>query len=272
MRLILSVSMIIAMFFVSCNYQQKNEQMVQKDTVCPPHSDHLVMATLWFQKSAECRALQRQTYRMAQMMLEQNLKTSTCKKKKAVVMDVDETILDNSPFEGYLIRNGLIYTLELWQKWTAKADAKLIAGAGEFIKFAKSKNVEVFYVSNRRVNEVDATLKNLKKYDLPYTDTLHTYFRTDESSKTARRNLIKKNYEILMLIGDNLTDFDDLYKTRKADSGFGDVDSTAEMFGSKYILLPNPMYGDWEKTIYGNTYKISAEQRDIVRKKSLESF
>lgn len=264
---------IIIVVITACNTSQKEKsevnQEAQKQNLL---TEHLVLATAWFQKSAEMRAIYYQTYNLAKLALTDNLQNATTDKPKAVVLDIDETVLDNSPFEVKCIETGIGYTPETWKTWTSRASAKILPGVEGFLSLAASKQVDVFYVSNRNVSELDATIKNLQKYNLPNVDSAHIFLRVEESSKTKRRNTILENYEVLLYIGDNLTDFDDLYKDRNANLGFEEVDSTQNLFGQKFIILPNPMYGEWEKALYENSYKISDSLKIIKRKEILDSF
>ncbi len=237
-------------------------------------SEHLVMATNWFQKSAEMRACFYQTFALAKYQLNDHYKNYEGKKKAAVVLDIDETILDNSPFEAHLINTSQLYSSQLWKEWTDKGIAKALPGAVEFTLFAKNLGVEVIYISNRKINELETTLQNLKNEGFPNAEKAFVFLRPIDKSgdKTERRNLVNEKYEVLLYIGDNLTDFSQLYGERDADLGFKIVDSTQHKFGNNYIILPNPTYGEWEGAIYGNDYSLSVEQKRKLRKEILEAY
>ncbi len=215
-------------------------------------NEHLVMGTLWYQRSAECRALYYQAFNIAKISLDNQLKSTKNKLPKAVVVDIDETVVDNSPFTVHCIRTGKPYTKALWKEWTDKACAKATPGSLEFLKYAASKGVEVFYISNRNVNATEPTLKNLKALGFPFADKKHFLLKTTTSDKTERRNKVAKTHDILILAGDNIGDFDVLFEDRSKDYGFHQVDSLRKMFGAKYIVLPNPMYGGWERQAFKN--------------------
>jgi 5'-nucleotidase (lipoprotein e(P4) family) len=220
---------------------QKAETMVPQE-----NQDQLLLSVLWFQKSAEMKAMYYQGYNLAQKSLAEKVKAQTSDKPKAVVMDIDETLLDNSPSEVYLIENNISFSDETWKKWVNTASAKACPGALEFTKFAESENVEVFYVTNREMpEEFDPTLRNLKNTGFPYADNAHLVLQTDASSKEERRNAIAEKYDILLFIGDNLADFDAVFDKRGPDLGFGAVADNEEKFGTDFIILPNPMYGPW---------------------------
>ncbi len=235
-------------------------------------TDQLVISVLWYQHSAEMRACYYQGYNYAKYALIEKLKiTST--KPYAVVLDIDETLLDNSPFEGKVIETGQEYSLQSWLSWTSKSKAKALPGSLEFLKFAQSRGVTLFYVSNRLAKEeLGNTIKNLQKENFPQADSAHIFLKTNTSSKTERRQIIKKRYNIALLIGDNLNDFDGIFKNRSINNGFNAVDKNKERFGIDFIILPNPMYGAWEKQIYNGTYNNSAEKRKQMRLKNIISY
>ncbi len=206
------------------------------------------MSVLWYKQSAEMKACYYQTFNFAKKLLDEKIAgEETNKLPKAVVVDVDETMLDNSPYEVELINTGIAYTSESWKAWTDKASAKALPGSLDFVKYAESKGVEVFYISNRKLNEVESTMKNLKNIGFPYADKKHILFKDQTSDKTERRANVSENYEIILLIGDNLRDFDELFKNRETNNGFDIVEENKEAFGDKFLILPNPMYGEWGK-------------------------
>jgi len=265
--------LILGIYLISCNSKTQNQK---QKTVCDSleisASEHLVDATLWFQKSAEMRALYYQCYNYAKIALDEQLKKQKEKTKNAVILDIDETVLDNSLYQSMLIKKGLSYTSETWKEWTKLAKAKALPGSVEFTNYAKSKGCEIFYVSNRDNDEKDATIKNMNNENFPFADEKHIYLRVDkESNKITRYKQIAKDYQILLFVGDNLRDFDEIFANRSNNYGFNVVDSLKNKFGDKFILLPNPMYGEWEKAIYGGTYP-NEKEKNKLRKKALQSF
>ncbi len=208
--------------------------------------DPLLLSVLWFQKSAEMKALFIQGYNIAQKSLDEKLAKKENSKQGIIIMDIDETVLDNSPSEVYLIRNGVPFSDEIWKKWVKMASAKACPGALEFVRYAQSKNIEVFYVTNRETpDELEPTIKNLTALGFPYADNAHLILKAGISSKEQRRQALAEKYDILMLIGDNLADFNVAFDIRGADLGAGEVEKQRQKFGTDYIILPNPMYGPW---------------------------
>ncbi|MBN2663376.1 MAG: 5'-nucleotidase, lipoprotein e(P4) family [Bacteroidales bacterium] len=235
----------VSLLFFSC----VEKQVVNEDVVIEQNiSDNLLNAVAWFQQSAENEACYIQAFNLAKNQLILNIKNSSTNLPKAVIVDIDETMLDNSPFEGYLIKNDLEFTSDLWSQWVQLAAAEALPGAIDFSLFAQQNNVEVFYVSNRHVDNFQPTLINLQQKGFAYADSSHVLLKSTTSDKTERRAIIAENFEIIMLIGDNLRDFDEKFKQRQTDFGKNLTSDNANLFGTKYIILPNPMYGEWQKT------------------------
>lgn len=247
----------------SCNNQNHKEEDNSnlENTQKIENSDYLINATLWVQASAEYRACCYQAWNFAKIALANNLKVAKKDKPAAVVFDLDETLLDNSYYEVYLIKNKTAYTKESWKEWTDKKCATAVPGAVEFVNYLKSIGVEIVYISNRRENELEATKANMKALGFPDIKDENYYFRTDESDKTARRNLVSEKYNIVLLVGDNLADFSGEYEKRDEKLGFDVVEKDKDLFGFYYVILPNPMYGTWEKAIPKDSLLTSTENR-----------
>jgi 5'-nucleotidase (lipoprotein e(P4) family) len=228
-----------------------------------------VWASLWQQRSAEYKALCFQAYNIARLRLDEALKQPEGK-PLAIVTDIDETILDNSPYDAQRAINNQEYDLATWKQWTAKATCDTVAGAPSFFKYAASKGVHVFYITNRDEDERAGTTKNLQLYNMPNTDVEHILLRSGSSSKEARRLQVLNKYNIVMLCGDNLADFDKLYDNKPSESNRGATTTQlTSQFGNKYIVLPNPSYGDWEGALFNFNYKLTPAQKDSVIKASL---
>jgi 5'-nucleotidase (lipoprotein e(P4) family) len=176
-----------------------------------------VWSSAWQQRSAEYKALCFQAYNLAKMRLNEAIRTEGAK-PFAVVTDVDETLLDNSPYDAARADSNLEYSSQTWRAWTAKAIADTVPGAPAFFKYAASKGVTVFYITNRTEEEKAATIKNLQLYNLPNVDDEHVLMRQPSatSSKESRRQSLLSTYNIVLLCGDNLPDFDALYDSPPA--------------------------------------------------------
>jgi 5'-nucleotidase (lipoprotein e(P4) family) len=216
------------------------------------------------------RALFIQGYNIAGERLSQITSTPGDGRPKAVVADIDETILDNSPFEAWQVQSGSEFTDEAWKDWTDRAEARPLPGALDFAKHAEKLGVDLFYVSNRTEEDAfGSTLENLRRFGFPYADSAHIILKTTTSSKQERRDKIMENYDIVLLIGDNLADLDSVFERRSRSYGFGDVDDKAADFGNRFIVLPNPMYGSWVNPAIIQDEKLTLRER---LRKSLQSY
>jgi 5'-nucleotidase (lipoprotein e(P4) family) len=233
--------------------------------------EHNVMAVLWYQTSAEARALQYQAFNLARMILDADLEADTVRQKRAIVVDVDETILDNSPYEGRMIGINRAYPFE-WAEWIDRAEAKALAGAAEFLNYAVSRGVDVFYITNRTVRDKPATMENLRRQGFPQVTEEHLMVKTDESSKEARRNLVRQSHAIVLLMGDNLGDFADDFQAKSIAGRAEAVDQFRNEFGRKFIVLPNPIYGEWEDAVYGYERGLSESEKNDRRKRHLVKY
>jgi 5'-nucleotidase (lipoprotein e(P4) family) len=227
-------------------------------------------AVLWQQYSGEYRALAFQAYNFARLSLKEALWNQANNKPNCVIVDADETVLNNSAFQGHEIKKGVSYVPADWTKWTAMAAADTVPGALAFLKFAATKNVETFYVTNREAADHDGTLKNLQKFGFPYADEAHLLLKTTTSDKEPRRQKILEKYNILLLCGDNLSDFSNVFYRENKDTK-EQVNALQQLFGTKFIVLPNPMYGDWEKLLYKGD-KLNEPDKAKQRLDKLKSY
>jgi 5'-nucleotidase (lipoprotein e(P4) family) len=228
-------------------------------------------AVLWQQSSAEARALQYQAYALARLMLDRDLRVNArLKRRRAVVVDVDETVLDNSAFQAALVINRQAFTSTAWTDWCNRAKASAVPGAVEFLRYAAARHVRVFYVTNRRETEKAGTITNLKQLGFPDVGDETVVVRTDVSSKEPRRQRISKRYRIVLLCGDNLADFSNVFEGKTTVERAAAVDAVRRKFGKQFIVLPNPTYGDWENAIYGYDSRLSEQEKAARRKAALK--
>ena len=228
------------------------------------------MSTLWYQKAAETKALYLQGYNVATNRLKELLKTPT-EKPYSIVLDLDETVLDNSPYQVKNVKDGTAFTPENWDVWVQKAEAKAVPGAKEFLQFANENGVQIYYVSDRAASQVDATIKNLEKEGIPVQGRDHLMFLEEGvKSKEGRRQKVQETTNLVMLFGDNLVDFADFSK-KSSEERDKKLDELQKEFGEKFIIFPNPMYGSWESTVYKGE-KLDAKGQVEEREKALESF
>jgi len=236
------------------------------------NQNHLIQSNLWVQNAAEYRALTLQAYNMAQFRLDQKLRAVRYTKTPCIVLDLDETCLDNSPYTGYQIKKNKSYTSESWQSWTSLAAADSIPGSVSFLNWAKAQPCEIFYISNRKVAELDATIENMKALNFPNADKDHVLLRSAESDKTARRALVEENHTIVMYFGDNLNDFSNIWEEQLPEDRHRLVDENKAKFGVDYIIIPNPNYGSWQSAMFDYKRGLKAGEQKKVRMKNTLSF
>jgi len=240
---------------------------------CPAEfdeSDH-VMAVLWCQYAAEARALYYQAYNIAGDRLDAAIAHSDPKDNLAIIMDIDETILDNSPFEAFLIQNGSPFTPELWSEWTAQCESQALPGAQPFLAYAASHGVAVFYLSNRSSDEFEATVRNLNALQFPMVDSSHLLLQMDGSGKEPNRLKVGEKYKVVLLMGDNLGDFSAVFDRQGFTNRFELADANRAEFGRRFIVLPNPMYGDWENSLYPS-HGLDENMKIKLRRELLKSW
>ncbi len=272
----LIASSIITTYYATISTAQQGA--AQPQTIIADN-EYQVGAILFMQKAAEFRALAYQAFNIARMRLDADFDKKNLKKLqkaerkmiRAVVVDIDETVLDNSPHQAELIKNRMPFTGSIWTAWVNRRQAKAIPGAIEFLKYSNSKGVRVFYVSNRNEAEKQGTIDNLKAVGFPDVSDETVLVRTAESGKEARRQSISAKHRIVLLMGDNLNDFSNVFERKSVADRFAEVDRTRELFGGKYIVLPNAMYGDWESAIY-EYGRLSEIEKTAKRNAALESY
>ncbi|MEP6711233.1 MAG: 5'-nucleotidase, lipoprotein e(P4) family [Ferruginibacter sp.] len=266
MRKILIAS---ALFFCACKSTQK---MGAAGTSLPQNVslNGKLFSSLFMQRSAEYRALCLQAYNIAHLRMDNF--TSQSALPKAIITDIDETILDNSPYAVHQAYKGQEYEAASWYQWTGEAAADTLPGAASLLKYAASKKIEIFYITNREEKERGSTLKNLQRFNLPNADDAHFFPKQTTSSKEERRLNVMKAHEVILLMGDNLADFSKLFDKKNEADRKENTDRSAAEFGNKFIVFPNPNYGDWESSLYNFNYKLTQVQKDSVIKSNLRSY
>jgi acid phosphatase len=241
-----------------------------------PAAHNKLDSVLWVQTAAEHDALYQQAYRTARGMLDRGLKdrkwTAALEQRPgyerlppAVVLDIDETILDNSPEEAAVITRSAAPAAGLWEEWVRLERATALPGALAFTKYARSRNVEVIYVTNRDAQSKEATRNALAHAGFPLHEGLETLYSLGDqpgwdTDKGPRRAAIARRYRILLLIGDDLGDFLSAVRVSPEERRRMAA-SYADYWGERWILLPNPMYGSWAGSLYGYDNGLSASEQ-----------
>lgn len=239
-----------------------------------PDNEYQVGAIVWTQTSGEKAALAYQAFALARMTLGRDLRLRHAR-KRAIIVDVDETIMDNSRFQAMLVQTNQTYSGKLWTDWVNRAEAIALPGAVEFLRYANSRGVRVFYITNRKEIEKAGTATNLTKLGFPDVNDETLLVRTDpnSSSKEPRRQTVSTKYYVVLLMGDNLNDFADVFeKSKTVASRLSAVEQNKTQFGTRFIVLPNPMYGDWENAIYDYNNKLTEAEKNAKRKGALKGY
>lgn len=200
----------------------------------------------WMQQSGEYQALTHQAFNMAKMAFDQAKAKKG--KKKAVIVDLDETMLDNSAYAGWQVKNHETFSDEIWTRWVNARQTQAIAGAVAFNNYVNSHKGTMFYVSNRKDSTDKAsTIENMKQLGFKGVSENKIFLKTDKSNKTPRFTEIEKQgYDIVLYIGDNLNDFGDATYKKSNEERRQFVQENSAKFGKTFIVLPNPTYGDGE--------------------------
>ena len=202
----------------------------------------LPAAVRWFRTSAEQRAAYLQTYRAAGAELDRL--AEGVRVPWAVILDADETVLDNSLYEQQRAEQGLGYSPESWAAWVGQEAAPALPGAVDFTRRARALGGRVVIVTNRDEALCPATRRNLEKVGVAAAAVL---CRSGASDKNPRFRAVETGtaglppLRVLLWVGDNIQDFPDL---TQAGLRGGPAAAFAE-FGHRYWVLPNPMYGSW---------------------------
>ncbi len=222
-------------------------------------------ALLYMQTSAEYKAACLQAYRWAHERLKAKRSEMSTQQEKpfAVVADLDETILDNSAINATLLQQRKYFTSAYWNRFVRdyNEDVRLVPGAKEFVQMAEQLGVKMVYISNRSINEQSDTLTTMTRLGLKVDDeSKQLLLSRGDANKADRRKQAEANFTVLLYLGDNLRDFDesfvfppnieaaDLDAIRKAiDERSQQVSKSSEHWGVDWIIIPNPLYGEWDK-------------------------
>lgn len=192
-------------------------------------------AVHWYRNSAEMQAIHLQTFTVAA----RELRTASQHRPRgswAVILDVDETLLDNS---GYVVEFGR-YTPRTWDIWTARQAAPALPGAAQFTRAVREElGGQVVLVTNREQKACADTQRNLERVGIVYDRILCMTGTTDKNPRFAAVQAGDGGtppLDVLMWLGDNIEDFPGLSQQERDLRGFG----------TRYFVLPNPSYGSWE--------------------------
>lgn len=222
-----------------------------------------LQGVVWMQTAVEYQALSRQAYAAAQHALDLALADPAWsavtelttvvagERPPAIILDLDETCLDNSVYQALLTQRAEGHTEEAFEAHIRSGQITAVPGAVEFLRYAESRGVAIFYVTNQRKGIEEASRENLRRLGLPLSESEDTVLTVGEmpdwvSDKSSRRAFVAQKYRVLLLVGDDFNDFlsangKSLAEREALFARYGD------WFGAKWFILPNPMYGSWER-------------------------
>lgn len=255
-----------------------------------PAADDSLNATVWFQTSVERDLVYAAIYRAAGQRLDDALRdrhwdalprderrNDPSRLPPAIIVDVDETVLDNSPSQVRQIREGRGFNEAAWGQWVNERKARPLPGAIEFLTAAAAKGVTVFYISNRDASLAEATLANLRQAGFPIQGadqflglgTVVEGCEQDGSEKACRRRRVARDYRVLMQFGDQVGDFVQIV----ANTREGRREAMAPYqawIGERWWPLPNPLYGSWEPALFGNDWGQPEAARRAAKQAALD--
>jgi acid phosphatase len=243
------------------------------------NSHEMLNATLWQQTSAEYVGVTNQVYQFARKSLDMALADTSwtaaleqtgdySRLPPAVMLDIDETVLDNGPYEARIIKHLGRYSPSTFAEWCRDENAPAVPGAKMFLDYAVEQNVAVFYYSARREKLRECTERNMRELGLPLPEDSRLLL-SNGTSKSGYREMIASHYRILLLVGDNMEDFVDGSKSDPASRRELAMRYT-ERWGRQWIILPNAIYGHWETSIYNFDYQLPREQQLQLKIRQLQ--
>ena len=241
-----------------------------------PASD-MLLATLWTQRAIEYKANALTVFTLARIRLDEALAdkswTAAPGEQKgdyqglppAVILDVDETLIDNSRYQVWMLKNNQSFSTRTWNEFCAAQISTAIPGALEFVKYADSRGVKVFYITNRDAVTEKDTRENMQKLGFPMGGNVDTFLMQNEqpgwgSAKSSRRAVVTKDYRVLLNIGDNFGDFDDRYRGSEADR-IKAYEADMPYWGKQWLMIANPTYGSFDTAPFGHDFKKPREEQ-----------
>jgi acid phosphatase len=252
----------------------------------PPHD--LLNAVLWMQRSVEYKANATGAFALARLRLDQALadKDWTAAPAEqtgayqalppAVVLDIDETLLDNSAYQAWLLAANQTFDPKTWTKFVSAEISTAIPGALEFTQYADAKGVKVFYVSNRTAEEEEPTRRTMARLGFPMGGNVDTFLMARErpdwsSAKGTRRAFVAKDYRVLLNVGDNFGDFVDAYRGSEAER-LKVYEGHRARWGREWIMIANPSYGSFESAPFNHDYKQPVEAQRAAKRAVLQPW
>ncbi|PWW11725.1 5'-nucleotidase, lipoprotein e(P4) family [Mangrovibacter plantisponsor] len=251
--------------------QSTQSQQAIQQTAQQQLAGQSVLAVNWFQQSGEYQALAWQAFNSARLAFDAS--AHKVHGRRAVIVDLDETMLDNSAYSAWQAKHGQPFSDKTWAEWTQAKQAVAVPGAVQFARYVNSHGGTMFYISNRDAKDSAATKANMEALGFPGVNDKTLLLKTDSSNKQARFDSVKASgYHVVLYVGDNLNDFGaaTYHKDNAARRQF--VSDNHARFGTELIVLPNPLYGDWESGMAPGYFKLTPEQKLQVRENNLRAW
>jgi 5'-nucleotidase (lipoprotein e(P4) family) len=277
---------LLALFLALCACAAAPDARV----AAPVPADDNLNGVLWIQHSQEYAMTARTVYRAAHRLLDEALADPDWDAiapaershpvrglPPAIIVDIDETVLDNSAFQARLVRDGREFDYETWADWVDEARAIAVPGAVEFLDAAARRGVTVFYVTNREHAQREPTLVNLRQSGFPVATEVPGYLGLgmevpgcveEGQNKVCRRLWVAQRYRVLMQFGDQLSDFAGIGGNSDATRQQA-MDEHLEWIGERWFMLPNPTYGYWESALFDNDWSLPREERRRIKREAL---
>lgn len=217
----------------------------------------LLWAVAWKQSAAEYFALCHQAYNLARLRVDQALQNRQGDDKPlAVITDMDDTIMHARSYWGYLIeQNKEFFDDGIWDEWLPDNQVTAAPGAKAFFAYCYEQGVEVFYVTNRDQGEktYEYAMLQLQHLNFPFADDDHLYVFRDTSDKSPARVEVEQNFDIAVMLGDNLNDYQRDYYVKDVAERMRLMERDHDHWGREFILLPNSTDGHWVRAIFGDS-------------------
>jgi 5'-nucleotidase (lipoprotein e(P4) family) len=256
------LALFLVLLSITNSFSQSKKGATQPTAKAAGGDKESVLSILYQQRAAEYAALCLQAYNLAKRKVDAAIANPVLTQGDlplAVITDLDETALDNSANEVRQLLKDSLYDPTEFNRWIMTIQADTVPGSTEFFNYVDSlsqhgpKKIDIYYISNRDASMVGYTMTNMKNLGFPQCDdSSHFKFKTNTSSKEARRQGVLKDHQVVVLLGDNLIDLDahfDGYQ-QTPDQRRSQVYSLKDRWGDLYIVLPNADYGDWESYLY----------------------
>lgn len=256
---------LLAVVLAACNAVPVKKPVEAVPMATATHEN--LNAVLWMQTATEYEATVRGVYAAARVRLDLALADPAWNalpvnersdgfesRSPAIIVDADETMIDNSPFQSRAVRDGGGFLYENWQAWVHERRARAMPGAVEFAKYAADRGVTIYFITNRDAPaETESTVANLRALGFPIaSDAANVLPRGDTRApgreKSERRRWVGAHHRVLLLLGDNLGDFlDGVGTTIAARQAL--IAPYADWWGVRWFMQPNPTYGSWEAAL-----------------------